>query len=388
MAVSVQARDGNLDLLGPMTWTRVDLTARYNAVGSWSMLLPATPANLALVATPNLGVLINWNGVYTFSGYVETWNPSKSIDESGKITDTITLAGADDLGLIANRDARPAPAAAWSAQTGASTDTKTDKLETVIKWFVDRNAGSSALVGRRAPHLIIGTDLARGGTVSYAARFGDGVDLALMSIIRLLVASGGPLGVSVVQDGSDLVFDCYVPRNLSTTAWFSFSLGNLRSASLTDTTPTTTNALVRGSTTFIEVTSPDSVNAWRYAESIVDQSSSTDSTEMTQAGTDAIAQAAGAAQLQISTVDLPNLAFGAHYGLGDTVTVEIRDGVTYPDIISAVQMVAEATDTAYTETVTPTVGSSGSDSGDSATATAKLAAQVRKLEQQIKRLQS
>ncbi len=388
MAVSVQARDGDLILVGPMTWSKVDLTARYNAVGSWSVTLPATPQNYALADISDLGVVIDWNGVYRFSGYMETWNPSKSVDDTGKVTETITISGADDLGLIANRDARPAPASAWSAQTVSSSDAKTDKLETVIKYFVNRNAGPAALAGRRAPHLTIATDLARGGTVSFTARFGDGIDLALMNIIRLLVASGGPMGVFVTQVGSDLVFDCYEPRDLTSTAWFSVSLGNLRSVTLTDTTPTATNALVRGSTTFIEVTSADSANPWRYAESIVDQSSSTDSTEMTQAGTDAIAQGAGAAQLQIATVDLPKLAFGTDYGLGDMVTVEIRDGVTYPDIISAVQLVVDATGGAYTEAVTPTVGAAGSDSASDATATAKLAAEVRRLAQAIKRLQS
>lgn len=388
MPVLVQARAGDLSLIGPMAWSKVDITARYNAVGAWSVVLPASPQNYALADIADLGVVIDWNGVYRFSGYLETWNPSKSIDDSGKVTDSITLSGADDLGLVANRDARPDPTAAWSAQTTSSSDAKSGPLETVIKWFVNRNAGPGALAGRRAPHLSVATDGARGGTVSFTARFGDGVDLALMSIIRLLVASGGPLGVSVAQSGSGLVFDCYEPRDLTSTAWFSFDLGNLRAASLADTTPTTTNALVRGSTTFIEVTSTDSGNAWRYAETVVDQSSSTDATEMTQAGQDAIAQGSGGAQLQISTVDLPRLAFGADYGLGDSVTVEIRSGVTYPDIISAVQLVADSTGSTYTETVTPTVGMSSSDSADDGTATAKLAAEVRRLEQQIKRLQS
>jgi len=389
MAVMVEVRDGDLNSIGPLTWTKVDLTARYNAVGAWSITVPATDKNIELTNIPSLGVVVDWNGVYRFTGPMETWAPSKSLDDAGQVTDTITLSGADDLALIANRTAYPDPASSWASQTVSGEDAQTAvPCETAIKHYVNVNAGPGALAARRAPHLTVASSLGMGGTVSYSARFADGVDLELMDIIRLLIASGGPLGVTVTQQGGSLVFDTYEPRDLSETAWFSFALGNLRGVDLSDAAPTITNALVRGSTTFVEVAGAGAGDPWRRIETIVDQSSSTDSTEMTQAGQDALSQGAGAAQMSISTVDLPLLSFGTDYGLGDTVTVEVRDGVTYQDIVSAVQLTADDSGQNYVETATPTVGASESDIGDDQTASAQLAARVRALEKQIRRLQA
>jgi hypothetical protein len=86
--------------------------------------------------------------------------------------------------------------------------------------------------------------------------------------------------------------------------------------------------------------------------------------------------------MSITTLDLPRLAFGRDYGLGDKVTVEIAPGVTYPDIVTAVQLTAEG----HAETVTPVIGATDADSGEDSTVTARLAARVRVLERQLQTL--
>ena len=389
MAVSVNARDGSLNSLQPIVWSKIDLITRYNQVGAFTLTLPPTEQNWTLSDVTDLGVVVDWNGVYQFTGTVETFNPQKQIDDStGQITETITLAGADDLALVANRIAYPDPSKTWPNQLTTSQDAQTAvKCESAIKHYVNLNAGPGAISTRQAPHLTVATDSARGGTVTYLARLADGTDLSLMDIARTLIATGGPMGVSVTQTGGSLVFDVYIPRDLSKTAWFSYALGNLRAHNLSTTTPTCTNALVRGTSTFVEVTD-GSVDGWTRTEVLVDQSSTTDATTMTQAGQDAITQGAGAAALTMTPIDLPLLSFGTGYGLGDTVTVEIRDGVTYTDIVSQVELVADATGTNYIETATPTVGLTSTDLGDNQTATALLAAKVRKLERLLLQLQA
>ena len=319
---------------------------------------------------------------------METFNPQKAIDDtSGQVTETITLSGCDDLGPIANRLAYPDPTKTWPNQLTTSQDSQTGKLETVIKHFVNANAGPGAIATRRVPTLTVASDLARGGTVTYLARLADGTDLSLMDIARTLIATGGPMGVSVVQSGGALVFDCYVPRDLSKIAWFSYSLGNLRGHNLSDTTPTCTNALIRGSSTFMEITN-GSTDGWQRVEQLVDQSSTTDATVMTQAGNEAIVQGAGVAALAMTPIDLPRLRFGQDYGLGDTVTVEPLDGAVYADIVSQVELVADATGQTYIETATPTVGLTSTDLGNNPTATAKVAAKIRQLERMIRQLQA
>jgi hypothetical protein len=390
VAVLVEARGGNLTPIGPLTWSKVDIMARHLAVGSWTLTMPYTQRNWDLSRTADVGILVDWNGVWKFSGHAETWGHDRVITD-GKLVETITLSGADDLAVIANRVAYPNPAAIWAAQTNGAADLQTAvKLETAIKHYVRVNAGPGALPARRAPHLTIAANLARGGTVSYTARFGDGIDLHLMDIIRLLTATGGPMGVSVTQVDGGLVFDTYVPRDLTDEICFATSLGSLRQISVTEASPTATSALVRGETTFAEVSGAGASNPWLRVEQLVDQSSSTDAIEMAQAGTDAIVQGAGQAQIQVSAIDLPRVRFGADgYGVqgylpGDRVSVEVREGLTYEDIVSAVHLVAEGD----TETVTPIVGAADADTGENDTATTRLAAQVRALTRQLKQLQS
>jgi hypothetical protein len=388
--VSVEALDGNLNPLGPISYIKTEFTPRYNQVGSWTLTLPATDKNWELAATTDLCISSNWNGVWSGFGFLETWNPSRTIDNTtGLVTDTITLSGADGLGLIANRMAYPKPTSAWPSQLTTSTDVQTTvALETAIKHFCNVNAGPGAITTRRAPHLTIATDAARGATVSYTVQLSAGTDLPLMDLFRTLIATAGPLGLSVTLESGALVFDCYVPVDRSKTAYFSYGLGNLRTHNLSITNPTCTNALVRGASTFIEVTD-GSADGWTRTELLVDQSSSTDATAMTTAGDDAIVQGAGAATLAVEAIDLPRLRFGRDFNLGDVVSAEIRPGAVYADIVSQVALVADATSgQAYAETVTTTIGASGSDIGDNATATARLAARIRALERELKRLQA
>jgi hypothetical protein len=149
----------DLSPLGVLIWTRLDATVRYNAVGSWSLTMPATEANWRLTRVPNVGVVVDWN---------------------------------------------------------------------------DRS-----------------------------------------------IATRGPIGVQAVQRGRELVFDYYLPRDLTGQAWFSPELGNLTQADLSDTAATTTNALVAGSgqgstRAFVEVTGPDTGGPWRRVETFVDQRSTSD----------------------------------------------------------------------------------------------------------------
>lgn len=383
MSVLVEARAADLTPLGVLTWTKLDATVRYNAVGSWSLTLPATEANWVLTRTPCVGVIVDWNEVYRFSGFAETWGFERSVTD-GQVTEIITLSGGDDLALVANRVAYADPARNFPSQDTTSVDRRIGPLETVVKQYVDVNLGPRALPKRRHRAVTIAPDQQRGSPVRGAARFD-----ALMDLIRSLTATGGPMGVQLVQHDRALVFEMYQPRDLTRTAWFSVELGNLTQANLSDSAATATNALVAGSgegntRAFLEVTGPGHDDAAKHVETFVDQRSSSDWDELSQADKDAIAQGAAQAQMSITAVDLPRLAFGTGYGLGDRVTVEISGGVVYSDIVTGVQLVAEASG----ESVTPTIGAADSDSGDDPGATAQLAARVRALERQLKQLQT
>jgi hypothetical protein len=212
-----------------------------------------------------------------------------------------------------------------------------------------------------------------------------------------------------------MVFDCYVPRNLSTQAVFAYSLGNLRGDTLSDAIPTADVALLQsGATTgmFVEHDSsaPASTDPWRRAEQYSDQTSTTVAADLTTAYTDVLTQGGTAHQLSAIAVDTPMLRFGADaspvqgYGLGDTVTVALSDGIAYTDTVSSVQLIADATGGSYlgsgyspnyraggppsgpyAETVIPTIGVPYNSATDP-TAVTQLAAEVRKIQKAMQKL--
>jgi hypothetical protein len=139
-----------------------------------------------------------------------------------------------------------------------------------------------------------------------------------------------------------------------------------------------------------------------------DQTSTTKAADISSAVTQDLQQGASVHQLIITATDIPLLRFGKDsgnvqgYGLGDTVTVSIRPGVAYTDVVSAVQLTAGSDNagsaftgpatgvqtaggsSAYSEQVTPTIGTSSASDTDRS-AIKRLTAQVRRIDKALQR---
>lgn len=414
MTVRIDALDSaTLSPLQPITWQKLDATLTFNAVGAFTLDLPATARNWQLITFDAQGefkpvvLYVDWNGVFQVPLLAEQWNHSLTVDDqAGIVTETITLAGADMLALLANRVCYPNGTLAWTAQT-TTPRVATGAAETVIKTLVTENTLTAGDTARRLPNFAVATDLGRGGTVTYtvtppvpsstapAASNTATLGASLMDMVRS-VAAQSLTGASVTLSSGQLVFDCYIPRDLTAKAVFAVSLGNLRSDQLSDAAPTADVALLQSGA----AVSPFSLHAasgsaaadpLRRAEQYSDQTSTTAAADLTQSYTDVLTQGGSQHQLSVTAVDTPYLRFGVDdppvqgYLLGDKVTVAINDGVAYPDIVSAVQLTADATGESYTETVTPTIGSAYGSGADQ-TAVSQLAARVRQIQKQLQRL--
>jgi hypothetical protein len=409
--VSVEPlRKADLARLRPLTWSKVDLTSiAFNAAGTWTVDVPATDAVWDLIELdtdsaykPNL-FLVDWHGVYQVPLLAESYTAAKTVDDAGVQSEVITFAGSDMLALLANRLVYRDPTVAWSAQT-AGTTTITDTAETVIKGLVQANLVDAAETSRRVPNFVVADDLARGGTVTYQIVIKDSTTTdtvtatsgqTLMDMVRAVAAQSN-IGVRIDLVDGQLVFDTYIPRDLSERVVFSQDVGSLRGYNLTDSTPTGNAVLMQtGGTSgaFVAASGAGATDPWRRVEVYNDQSSTTDATQISQAQMDALTQGAGAAKVAVTVVDLPRVRFGADatgvqgYREGDIVAVDIWDGITYTDVVSAVQLTADASQQSYTETVVPTIGAGDVSSGTDQTATAKLTAQIRAIEQQLKQMQ-
>jgi hypothetical protein len=405
-------RRTDLKRLKPLTWSKVDIgPIAFNAVGAFSIETPATSQVWDLIEfdeagnyLPNL-LYVDWNGVYGVPLIAESYSPVKSVDDAGLTQETITFAGADMLALLANRLTYRDSTQPWSGQT-AGTTTVTGPAETVIKQLVEGNLVTAAETARQVPNFVVADDVGRGGTVTYQIVIKDASTTdtvaatggqSLMDMVRAVAAQSN-IGVRVDLIGGQLVFDVYIPRDLSEQVVFSEQLGSLRGFNLTDSIPTGNALLMQTGATsgaFVTANGAGATDPWRRVEVFNDQSSTTDGAQIAQAQTEALVQGAGAAKVSVAVVDLPRVRFGADdpdrgiqgYREGDIVAADIREGVVYSDVVGSVHLSADASQATYTESATPTIGSGEADSGSDQTATAKLAAKVRALEQQIKQFQ-
>jgi Siphovirus ReqiPepy6 Gp37-like protein len=392
----VEILDKNLVRQGPIQFANLTATLYYNAVGSWSMVVPYSDFLWNIMMAGDFFVNVNWRGLFSFGGKCEKPGYSDSIPGSTGASTTgtttgpfITLSGADYLALLANRICYPTPGSTWTSQTAAGADTVTSlHLESAIKHYVNNNVGPGALSTRRVPLLSVAADQQRGPLVTYSVKFGSSVDLNLMDVIRNLIGSvgnGQTMGISITRNPTthNLVFDCFVPRNLSNLAWFSRDLGNLTAIDFSLTDPTVTDALVQGSgTNFIHGTAPNTT-VWNQTEVFNDSSSETSVSNLQATASSAIAAGTYGPQVQATVADTPFLTFGRDYGLGDIVTVEVRPGNYYSDTVSSVVLTADPTQTPPISAV-PTIGqNSNTTATTTPTMTAELVTRIRNIERKL-----
>jgi hypothetical protein len=390
--VWVEIIDKNLVSQGPVQFVNITATLYYNAVGSWTITVPYSDALWNIMMAGDFFVSVNWRGLFTFGGKCEQPGYTDSIPgATGSAISSgpfITLSGADWLGLIANRIAYPAPGSAWSAQTASATDPVTaSPLETALKHYVTANAGSGAIASRRIALLDVAASTGRGANVSYTVKFGSGVDLNLMDVLRTLIASSGngnAMGIQVTRNASThrLLFDVYIPRDLSGKAWFSRDLGNLTAIAFNLVDPTVTDALVQGSgTNFIQV-SASAKTAFNQVEVFNDSSSETVVANLNATAQQAILSGAAGPTLTATLADTPFLTFGRDYRLGDIVTIEVRPGAVYSDVITSVTLTADPRQTPAIAAV-PTVGQNANATATDQSIIGQLTARIRALEKKL-----
>jgi len=239
-----------------------------------------------------------------------------------------TIEGVDDSVILAERLAYPDPAEDnVTAQTEAY-DVRNDAVETVLKEYVTENLVTGP-TARRVSDLTVATDLGRGSTVYGSARFDK-----MQELFYGLAQSGG-VGYTIEQQGASLVFDVYEPVDRSGLIRFDIDNGRLTSADYSYSAPSVTRAIVGGAgeqveRLFFEGTlsqSTDAETVWgRRIESFVDSRTTQESDEFTQVATEAlIDEGKTRVAMTVTPTDNATMLFGSEWGLGDTITVTVRN---------------------------------------------------------------
>jgi hypothetical protein len=331
----------------------LEVTSRFNAVGTWLLDVDYRSAPALRLAQPGMGIyLIRDDTVVVFSGWVT------SIDRKrDKNTNRATFAGKDDMLWLAARRASPVPSAMGPPYSAAAYDVRTGVCSTVLRQYVDVNAGPSAVPERRVlwgglGGLTLGADPVVGATVTKSARWQN-----LLELLQELAVAGGDIGFRVQHTGVALEFQTYQPSDKSNSIRFSHELGTLAGYGFTAEIPEVNYVYVAGqgegtARTIIERADEQSVVTHGRFEEFMDRRDTADAAELAQAGTETLTDKTAKVGLSLTPVDVPGQTYGVHYDLGDQVS-------TYLDETPVVERIREVKLVFNPDgplTITPTVG--------------------------------
>jgi hypothetical protein len=86
--------------------------------------------------------------------------------------------------------------------------------------------------------------------------------------------------------------------------------------------------------------------------------------------------------MTVTATDIPFLTYGRDYGIGDIVSVEVRPGVVYSDVVTGVQLTADPSATPNINVV-PTIGNNGNSTATDQSIIGQLTTRIKNLEKQL-----
>lgn len=347
---------GEIDDYEGITFTTV-----FNDVGTWKLTLDARSPLVGQLATPNWGIFITRDGQQAFSGIWVTGRFVWELDHWNVEFNGVT----DDVWLV-SRLVSPSPTESSAPYTVQASDVRTGVASTVVQTYVDVNLGPGAVPSRRKTAFTLAPDPNVGFTVKGEARW----DSDLLAFIQPLATTGG-IGFRVVQVGAGIQFQTYWPGDKSATVKYSVDLGNLESYEFTRERPKGNYFFVGASGTGTsrivkEFADSPAVATWERIEGqLVNVSSTSDTTVITQAGNDAIAQNSEQVSLAFSPIEIPDMQYLVHYNVGDKISAQLTGPLPTPygsdglvvDVVRQVEVSLQRD----TQTITPSFGTPSRD---------------------------
>ena len=324
--LTVEVRDPDLKRVGQIpdfNLPGATFVLKYNNVGAWSLTMPDGDPLVDLLRTPGYGIILTGpDDVPIMSGPTLAAKLEQTPDDP---RGHWTIEGASDTLVLTERLAYPDPAEPDVSNQGFSHDRQDDIAETVMKHYVNVNAGPGAPVVRQVEGLLVANDLGRGPTVRQAARFTE------LQTLLFGIAESANLGYDVKQVDNDLIFDVYQPVDRSDFVRLDVENDLLTSAEYGYTAPQLTRSIVAGQgqgieRLFIERTSTDSLdaeNVWgRRIEQFRDARQAEEIEELEQAGDEKLAETGRTVvSLTVTPTDDVQMRYGVDWNLGDLVAV-------------------------------------------------------------------
>jgi hypothetical protein len=326
-------------------WSSLQVTLRWKEPGSGQIEVPAH-AYIREQLVPGCRIVILrrlWDMQHTLiAGPMESFLRERSDDGDNSGVGKLTITFTDDLAWLGARIVYPNPALLPAAQNSDFWTFNGDPATGMLQ-LVNGQAATGALTARRVAQLVTNSPAAITGTktVAIKSRLEKCTDV-LRSICTLGVGANyhpDSLGFATRQAGTQILFEPLRSRDLSGQAHFSFSAGNLKYYSFELSAPEVTHPLVGGQ--YSEDTAgagadkffdefpnlgDEQNNAWGRFETYVAYAGNAPRTELQDQATQALAEHGQSARLASNAADTPDQRFGAHYTVGDLVSLELDIG--------------------------------------------------------------
>lgn len=355
---TVRARTADLRLVEQVPFSQLSLVERYNQPDT--CVLTGNTVAMAPLAVPGVGAVLFDGASQRVSGVVT------DIQRFGNGTSQVTVTS--DLVRLWDRICYPNPGLVFTAQD-RDYDVRSGARETVAIGLVGANAGPSAVTARQVSRLRVPASAGRGGTVAVRARFDNlgqlVAKLAEASNLRVRVKHTAGTGA---QGWLDLLFED--APDLS--AWARYGTPNSGGPGLLSeewvfgvAAPTTTAAEIAaggdGAARLLkEQVSAEQETTWgRRVEVLVDQRQTTDTTELAQAGVDALAEGTAATNVDVKVLNSPGVRIGEDVPVGAMVSASLN-GLQVKERVREVTTTVGVDSSRATVTVEPTFGTAES----------------------------
>ena len=332
--------DWTTDLAEIDTYEHLTLVARHNATSTYELVLPtATDEAQLLLDAARPRLVIYANGAIYRSGPVLRIQRDRAPDG-----DMLTVNGVDDMVWLERRVAHPQPGSSAPPYSTTAYDVRSGPASQVIAQFVNVNAGPGAIAARQVPGLTVPTPAAFGGTISASARYQQ-----LLAFLQPILRQQR-LGLRV----RNLVAEVFQPAGQ---AVFAVEVGTLASWTSALEAPDLTYAYVAGqgegtARLIREVQDSAALLAWGRVETFIDRRDTNLTSDLDQAGAEALAEGVHPTMLQLETLNTDGQQFLRDWNVGDTATATVG-GLTVTDVITEAQIDLQANEPPR---VLPTIG--------------------------------
>jgi len=356
------ARTASYALSAALRIDTLQILRKHMDVDTCVLTTPFDPDVWAALA-PSNGIVAYRDAVQQFSGPITArqlnWDPT-----DGRPLITVECVG--DIVTLADRLVMPNPTLAADNQTVNDYWIYTGVTSTAMWRLISDQAGPTCYAPRRVPGLVMGADPGVGTNRTWQQLFdAAGPHGVLDELAVMSVGSGANLGVRVTSAAGQLTFDVVQPRDLTGQIRFSADMRNLVGIFYREQAPTVTNALVAGQGDLharlrkeVDTADPLATRWGRQIWSYIDRRDTADTTVLTQAGADALAQGTQTVSLTVTLTDTQAATYLRDWDLGDQVTVYVglpgqAQIATVADVIRQISL---SVDNTSKEVIQPAIG--------------------------------